>query len=239
MPMTPRDTARMVAPARFANSSPRSGTSLRKNFLTASTIEGAGAKRNPATIMPTKNLRVPIGRCKIPELIDVIADQRPAFHRHRRRGKRQGRQVNSFGNHSKAFDEAQSEPGCRSDHDQQAENGDEDGSQSPAPAKSQRHPLERRIKRHGQHRAPNDDRDKGTDEDQRPIKHEAKCPDADRQFDERRRKLITAGGVGLRVAHWCFPRDTLRPEKPGVTVNREQASLAAAAGRREAPQISQ
>src|SRR4029079_10077197 len=59
MPITPRETARMVAAAGTTSSSPRSGLSRRENRLTASASAGAGENRNPATRTAMINFKIP------------------------------------------------------------------------------------------------------------------------------------------------------------------------------------
>ena len=59
-PMTPRDTARMVAPASWTNFSPRPEASLRENSKIALTSEGAGENKKPANTMAIKNLMMPV-----------------------------------------------------------------------------------------------------------------------------------------------------------------------------------
>ena len=54
-PITPCDTARIVAPARSTNPSARSGASLRESNLMLLTIDGPGQNRNPATIIEMRN----------------------------------------------------------------------------------------------------------------------------------------------------------------------------------------
>src|SRR5262249_56274601 len=60
MPITPRDTERIVAPARSTNFSPRSDSTWRENALTAPTNDGPGENRNPATITEIKKLSRPV-----------------------------------------------------------------------------------------------------------------------------------------------------------------------------------
>ena len=60
IPITPRDTARMVAPASWTNSSPRSEASLRENVLMAFDQRGAGEYRKPAMTIAMKNLMAPV-----------------------------------------------------------------------------------------------------------------------------------------------------------------------------------
>jgi len=60
MPMTPRDTARMVAPASWTNFLPRSEASLRENVVIALTSKGAGENRKPATTTAIMNLIAPL-----------------------------------------------------------------------------------------------------------------------------------------------------------------------------------
>ena len=55
-PMTPRDAARMVAPASWTNFSPRPEASLRENNEIALTSEGAGENKKPANIIGDKEL---------------------------------------------------------------------------------------------------------------------------------------------------------------------------------------
>jgi len=50
----------MVAPASWTNFSPRPEASLRDNNVIASTSEGAGENRKPATTMAIKNLMAPV-----------------------------------------------------------------------------------------------------------------------------------------------------------------------------------
>jgi hypothetical protein len=56
MPMTPRDTARMVVPASWTNFSPRSEASLRASIVVALTSEGAGGNRKPARMTAGTNI---------------------------------------------------------------------------------------------------------------------------------------------------------------------------------------
>jgi hypothetical protein len=185
MPITPRDTARMVAAAWPTSSSPRSGLSRRENPFDGggkrgrrrkqksgdengneklqNTQAGIGtdAKQSTAQWLQLRNDRgeggAKVRRCQIPELIDRFADQRPVFHRNRRRRDCHHRRIESVGNHPDTVDQPHGKPGRRTDNDQQAQNRRQCRRQSTVPAEPERNPFENGIERDRQYRAPNED----------------------------------------------------------------------------------
>ena len=103
-----------------------------------------------------------------------------------------------------AADEAETKPGHRPDHDQQAKQRDQRRREPAAVAEPSRQAAERSIERNGEDRAPQRDVQEGPDYLQRPVCEEAKEADTDQSVDGRdvepgrREILVGFCGHGLR-----------------------------------------
>jgi len=97
--------------------------------------------------------------------------------------------VESLDERFQTIDQAESQPGHWSDDDHEPEYRNQ-GCRKPAPASEQgRQPIENRIKRDGQHDAPDDDRYERSYENEGPVGEEADKSEVNRQFEESRVEL--------------------------------------------------
>src|SRR5262245_54820487 len=155
---------------------PEMSSSLLPSGLSFGTTSIRVAFRSVAAIVHSRYTCSPVSRC---------ADDGPGSSGFGGQGNR--RELGAEPAHQRldAADQAESEPGHRADDDHQAQQRDQCCRQ-PAAAELLRQPVEQWIERDRQDRAPQPDRQEGTDHLQRPICKQAEEGDQDHNVDGRR-----------------------------------------------------
>ena len=153
-----------------------------------------------------------IARSQIPELVDRLADQRPGLDCVGRPRQDQRRQVEARGQRADAVDQAQHQPRCGADHDQEADEREQHGRQPPPSAQVPHHPVVGRIKRNGQHNGPDGNGDEWTDQGEGQVEQQSEDSEPDGHLDPGRCRVSAAVRIVAGARHGFvspLPHDTL------------------------------
>ena len=99
------------------------------------------------------------------------------------------------------IDQTETQPGYGSDDDQEPEYRNQRRRQSSPCAEHGRQLIECGVKGDGQHDAPDDKRQKGTNENEGPVGKEADKTEVNRHFDESRVELTIIEPFGVLLGH--------------------------------------
>src|SRR5262249_19230747 len=116
-----------------------------------------------------------VRRRELPDFIDLFPDQRPGFHRFRRRGNCQTPVAQLSNEHPNGFSQAEGEPRRWTQHYKKGENSNCNSRQCPMAIKFSREPIEDWVERYRNDDAPDNDRQKWSDQDQRPVSQKSKA----------------------------------------------------------------
>ena len=255
-PITPCDTARMVAPAspENARSAParcETGSHGPRRRAAARTETGSRRRttdsRNwsvptpalPAndSIIACKRLqirrhlaqhRANIGVGQIPEIVELRADQRPALDLFGRGLEREIAGADLAGEVPDPFDRAQAEPCRGTDDDAERDQGENGRGRPRAAAETLGEPAEDRIERHRQHGAPGQDRHEGTDDQEGPHDQQPQQSEPDHELDGAvDEQMLTRNLQGwMRPSPGAMMSGNVAPPLHAIGLDLNQASKA-------------
>src|SRR5262245_27332357 len=128
--------------------------------------------------------RTKICRSEQPTLINLFSNEGPSFYRFGRRGKCQRSVAKTTNECPNGFSQAEREPGRWTQHYKKTDNSDYNRRQYAMAIQFSRKPIEDRVERYRNDDAPNDDRQKWSDQDQRPVTEKPKADYSNGQQQE-------------------------------------------------------
>src|SRR5262249_20328844 len=125
-----------------------------------------------------------IRRREQPDLIDFFTDQRPRFYRFRRRGNCQTPVAKSSKERPNGYSKAEDGTRRWTQHYKRGKNSNGNRRQRPMAIKFSREPIEDWVERYSNDDAPDNDRQKWSDQDQRPVPQKAEADYSNCQHHE-------------------------------------------------------
>src|SRR6476619_758698 len=125
--------------------------------------------------------RTKIGRSEQPALINLFPNEGPSFYRFGRRGECQSSVAKTSNEYPNGFSQAEREPGCWTQHYEKTDNSNCKRRRCAMAIEFIREPIEDRVERYRNDDAPHDDRQKRSDQDQRPVAQQSQADYSYRQ----------------------------------------------------------